>query len=384
MAPLRVDAHAAPHVPARLGVGPVSKNVVDAAIRLAERQRQTVMVIASRRQVECAAYGGGYVEDWSTELLLHYIRRRDATSSVLVCRDHGGPWQHPREAAMTEGDAMASASDSLRCDIRAGMDLLHLDTSHEGDSPATFAAAVQRLVELYGECCEFAASLGREVAFEVGLERQGRDIDDEREFGSKLDHIIESLRDAGLPLPAFVVGQTGTLVVGMSNVGVIGVDARNAPAKLRALARRCWAFGIGLKAHNADYLPMPRVTQLVRNGIDAINIAPELGVVESRAFLGLLLRLNMLPERDAFMRLAYESGAWSKWFGRGEATDEQRSLAAGHYVFATDDFRELKRRVERSCQQRWARSVDDVLGAALDTTLRRYATAVASGASEVT
>ena len=50
-----------------LGVGPMSKNCVDVTIELANRHEVPLMLMASRRQIECSAMGGGYVENWSTE-----------------------------------------------------------------------------------------------------------------------------------------------------------------------------------------------------------------------------------------------------------------------------------------------------------------------------
>src|SRR5216683_2565952 len=89
--------HKRPSVPSRLGIGPMSRNVVDAAIRMEYRHHRPVMVIASRSQVECGDLGGGYVERWSTEQFTNYIRSQDPAGLVRICRDHGGPWQHPNE-----------------------------------------------------------------------------------------------------------------------------------------------------------------------------------------------------------------------------------------------------------------------------------------------
>jgi hypothetical protein len=364
-----------PHVPSRLGVGPVSKNVLDATIRLAYRHRRTVMVITSRAQVDSAELGGGYVEGWSTELLVQYVRRRDPAGLVMICRDHGGPWQHLKEtsSALDEFGAMASSLASLRCDIRSGVELLHLDTSREGDGLATFDAAVSRLVTLYGECHEFAGALGCHVAFEVGLERQCGDVDDPVEFSCKLGCMVGTLRKASLPLPTFVVGQTGTVVVGMENHGVVLEDPRFVGREVQRLAESCWRYGVSLKAHNVDYLPMAAVQELMRSGTAAVNIAPECGVIETKAFLVLLEQLELLQARDEFLRLAYNSGAWRKWFGAEDATDWERSLVAGHYVFARDEFCEIKYQADEACQKQGARTVDEVLGAALDRRLERYA-----------
>jgi hypothetical protein len=356
----------------------MSQNTVDAVVRMAYRHHRTLMLVASRGQVECADRGGGYVERWSTEAFTTYVRRRDPAKLLRICRDHGGPWQHPAETAadLDEPRAMASSLASLRVDIEAGMDLLHIDTSREGEGEADFDRALARLVALYGECQEFAQGIGRQVAFEVGLERQGRDADDPKEFRSKLECILDALTKASLPTPTFVVAQTGTWVVASQNRGALLDQPAVVCVAVSQLAEACWEHGLALKAHNADYLPEPALRGLIAYGADAINVAPEFGVIETREFLALLDRLGLTRERDRFLELAHESGAWRKWVD-GEVTDLERAVVAGHYVFATDEFLEIKRRADDLCHKQ-GRTVDGVLAAALDRALERYA-AVAWG-----
>ena len=50
-----------------LAVGPMSKNCVDASIEVANEFEIPLFLIASRRQIDSAEFGGGYVENWTTE-----------------------------------------------------------------------------------------------------------------------------------------------------------------------------------------------------------------------------------------------------------------------------------------------------------------------------
>jgi tagatose-1,6-bisphosphate aldolase non-catalytic subunit AgaZ/GatZ len=351
----------------------MSRNGIDATIRMAYRWQRQVMLVASRAQIECEEFGGGYVERWSTEQFIRYVRDRDPVGLIKICRDHGGPWQHPDETTLKqeEVDVLARSLVSLRADIRSGMDLLHLDTSREGHDAAEFDSALKRLVEFYGDCQEYAQSIDRRVAFEVGVERQRDEADDPEEFRGKLEQILGALAYAGLQPPTFVVAQTGTRVVGTRNCGAL-VSQRQAVAEtVSKVARVCREHGMALKAHNVDYLAGEAVTELFRNGTDAINVAPEFGVLETRTFLALLDELALPKQRDEFLRLAYESGAWHKWMD-GDSTDLERSVVAGHYIFATDEFRDVKARAENACRSRGT-TVDGVLSEALDQGVERYA-----------
>lgn len=366
-----------PPVLSRLGIGPMSRNTVNAAIRLAYRHQRTVMLIASRSQIECEDLGGGYVEGWSTGQFAEYVRDKDPAGLVKICRDHGGPWRHPSEmsADLGEADVMASGLESLFCDIQCGLELLHIDTSREADGPTPFERAVDRLVRVYGECQEFASTCGRKVEFEVGLEEQSSRPNDPAEFRLQLEHMLRSLACESLQLPTFVVAQTGTKVVGTENQGDLIHDHRTVGTVISQLAQSCWQRGLGLKAHNADYLPKYAIRELMHSGVDAINVAPEFGVNETIAFLALLDEFQLGGLRDEFLGLAYNSGAWQKWFEGIDATDLQRSIAAGHYVFATDAFRDIKQQADLACRGQLT-TVDSVLEAALDSAMERYAAEV--------
>jgi hypothetical protein len=249
------------------------------------------------------------------------------------------------------------------------MHVLHLDTSREGSDEADFDDAVRRLVSIYGACEEYAQSHGRKIAFEIGLERQSGEVDDPDQFRAKLGYIFTAL--ANNQLPTFVVVQTGTLVVGTENRGTLMHETTTAAKSVRKLAQICKEYHVALKAHNVDYLPDGAVVELLRGGADAINVAPEFGVMETRAILALLNQERLERQRDRFLRLAYDSRAWEKW-SDGNATDFERAVMAGHYIFGTDEFLELRSQIAQVCRARGT-SVDAVVAGALDKGLERYA-----------
>src|SRR4051812_49306017 len=80
-----------------LGVGPMSRNCVDAAIELASDHDIPILLIASRRQIDSDEFGGGYVNNWTTAQFAEYVIDRDKKGKVLLARDHGGPWQNNHE-----------------------------------------------------------------------------------------------------------------------------------------------------------------------------------------------------------------------------------------------------------------------------------------------
>ena len=56
-----------------LGVGPMSLNCVKAASEVSNKFKFPLMLIASRRQIDSAENGGGYVNNWNTKEYSNFI-----------------------------------------------------------------------------------------------------------------------------------------------------------------------------------------------------------------------------------------------------------------------------------------------------------------------
>ena len=93
--------------------------MLDAAVELAQSEDVSLMLIASRRQVDAQQFGGGYVDGLTPEALVGRVRDRDRRQRVLVCRDHGGPWQGASGLQASANQAMTDARDSFGADIDA-------------------------------------------------------------------------------------------------------------------------------------------------------------------------------------------------------------------------------------------------------------------------
>lgn len=60
-------------IESRLGIGPMSLEVIDAVIEYARKKTFPIMLIASRNQIECDELGGGYVNNFTTSEFARYI-----------------------------------------------------------------------------------------------------------------------------------------------------------------------------------------------------------------------------------------------------------------------------------------------------------------------
>lgn len=362
-----------------LGVGPMSRNCVDVLCGLSHKEDKPLVLIASRRQIDAEALGGGYVNGWSTEAFQSYVRARARPGRLFLARDHGGPWQGApeREKALTAEQAMEAARRSFKTDIESGFEMIHIDTSVDPKGPPSPEIGLSRLFELYGYCCELALSQGRELVFEVGTEEQSQDVSELEHTRWLLERILTFCRAHRFPAPSFVVAQTGAKVMELGNVGVMrslsAVD-RDYLDKLERLVALCNRHGVYLKGHNADYLSEEVLALHPRVGIHAINVAPEFGVAETRALLRILRGAGLAGLAERFIQLSLSSQKWKKWMlPETTADDVARATIAGHYVFSTPEFRALKAIATESLSRRGV-DLDALLRQAIQTQVVRYMT----------
>ena len=139
-----------------LGVGPMSKNCIDASCEIASKNTP-IMLIASRRQIDCKELGGGYVENWSTEEFSKYVNKKN--KHIILCRDHGGPWQNNIEIdkKLNLKDAMDSAKLSYKKDIDNNFKIIHIDTCiNPHKKKISTKESLERLFELMSFCFEYS------------------------------------------------------------------------------------------------------------------------------------------------------------------------------------------------------------------------------------
>lgn len=328
----------------------MSVNCVDAAIELANEHEVPLLLIASRRQIDSEEFGGGYVNNWTTEEFANYVIERDKKGKVLLARDHGGPWQSikEKEAGLGLRRAMESAKSSYRADIAAGFQVLHIDPSVDIHGQPDIDEVLERVFDLYEYCWSQAQQHRQEVIFEIGTEEQSGSTNSQEELDYTLNEVREFCAKNRLPRPTFVVIQCGTRVMETRNVGSFDSPIRVAdeiPAEIQLpkMIEICNRYGIFMKEHNTDYLSDDGLQWHPRLGIHAANVAPEFGVAETRALLGLLEGNGLQPLADRFLQIAYSSKKWDKWMLKDtKATDRDRAVIAGHYVFSNPECVALK------------------------------------------
>ena len=362
-----------------LGVGPMSLNCIDSVIEISNHEKIPLMLIASRRQIDSEEFGGGYVNSWSTEEFAKYVMDQDKLGLTYLARDHGGPWQSDIERTGKFGlrKAMESAKKSYKADIDSGFQILHLDPSIDIHGTLSVEDSLERLFELYDFCCNYAMKQGKEIIFEIGTEEQTGSTNSQEELKFTLSKIHEFCEKNSYPKPTFVVIQTGTMVKELRNVGSLDSPFRvknEIPPEIQIpqMINICNQYEIFMKEHNADYLSDEILSWHPRLGIHAANVAPEFGVVESKAFLQTLENNGLKDISDQFLKISYDSKKWEKWMILGnKTTDREKAIIAGHYNFSKPEFIEIKNKAERILFTKDIK-LNDVLKKAIKNSIYRY------------
>lgn len=345
-----------------LGVGPMSKTLLIASLELAKEKDFPIMMIASRNQVDSDEFGHGYVCGWDQDRFVADVEKAAADIGfdglVYLCRDHGGPWQRDEERAakLPVEEAMEICKRSYIHDMESGFDLLHIDPTKDpafamGTVP--FETVIERTIDIIDALETYRREKGLpEVGYEAGTEETNGGLTSVEAFSDFIDELVARLAQRGLQAPEFIVGQTGTLTRLTENVG--NFNRENA-AKLSENAAK---HGVGVKEHNGDYLSDKILLEHPHLGVTAMNVAPEFGVVETRAYLELakVEERNIPVEKRSMLttviaEYAVKSQRWRKWVleNMANATVEQvledEALTAqitdicGHYTYEVPEVK---------------------------------------------
>ena len=289
-------------------IGPMSKNVVDSVIEL---DNPIVGFIPSRRQVD---FNGGYVNNWTTKQFSEYVNNR-----VVIQRDHGGEGQgHKQDNGLT----------SFLFDANY-FDIIHVDP---WKAYQDFDLGLQNTID----CMNFIYyEVGnKKVKFEVGTEESIKRFEVD-----ELEKLLSSLEKKLNPN----IFENIVYAVVQSGVGLDLGNSKNtcefAEERFSDMIKVCNKFGKKSKEHNGDYLSVDEYKLRFDLGMDAINIAPQFGQLETLSYLE-----EMGDDIEDYYKICYDSRRWEKWVSRDfvpENNKKELIKICGHYVFSDEEFKSI-------------------------------------------
>jgi hypothetical protein len=294
----------------RLGFGPMSQEVINILANYSHDKQRPLMMIASRNQVDAES---GYV--MTTPQLRQQLKTLP-TDYLWICRDHCGPYFLDAEKGLSLRDAVEATKKTIAYDIEQGFNLIHIDTSRVED---TYGIAE----ELFDFCLELNPHINFEFGTEenVGVAAGAIKYKEDVAFAKNIHNI------------QFVVAQTGSLCHEDHQAGGFETET------VKELVAVANANGVKMKEHNADYLTAEQIQLRKATGVHALNIAPQLGVVQTKLLRMLSGKYNLTKEWQAFGQAVLNSGRWKKWTDSDQ--DDQKIVVAGHYCFTSPEYRTL-------------------------------------------
>jgi len=314
----------------KLFIGPMSKNTVDAVLELGPEVCDSLAFIPSRRQVE---HNGGYVNKWTTDSFANYLNGR-----VLTQRDHAGPGQ-----GYTDDDGLVS----LKADAQ-NLDMIHIDPWKKYQD---YNKGLLKTIE----CIEYVHQTNSSVLFEVGTEESIRKFT-ARELRRLLEDLEKKLSSSAFSNVKFAVVQSGVGLdlLNRKNTGQFSLD------RLTQMCQIVKEFGILSKEHNGDYLTPEDIEVRFSNGLNAINIAPEFGQIETLSYIKEMSNEQL----DIFYEMCLESKRWEKWVSLDNIKSKTQLITVcGHYVFSHNDFSSIKPNSESIVRSNIKKRISQILEA---------------------
>lgn len=290
-------------------IGPMSKNVVDTIIEFCNQTNNSIGLIPSRRQVE---WDGGYVNNWTTKNFSEYVTRK--SNLIILQRDHSGPGQ-----GQYDDNGILSLIDDCKY-----LNLIHID-------PWKKYSKYEEGLEWTIDMIRLCNAINPNLEYEVGTEEAIRRFE-----SSELNQFLKDLKTHLSPKLfkkiKYLVIQSGTSLKGITQTGEYD------STRLKDMILVAKKYNLLTKEHNGDYIPVSVIKEKFNLGLDAINIAPEFGLIETQTYLDNIKEDNIL---DKFFNICYESKKWVKWVNEDfDPFNNKIDLIkiCGHYVLSTPQF----------------------------------------------
>jgi hypothetical protein len=287
----------------------MSQNVVDCVIK--HGQMHSIGLIPSRRQVD---FSGGYVNGWNTEIFSSYVKKKN--SSVLLCRDHGGAEQ---------GQVSDDGNKSFETDAQY-LDLIHID-------PFRVSETIYQAAEKTGNMIEKLFGINPNIMYEVGTEEAIFKYEPEH-LNWMLGYLKIRLRVEQFNQIKYAVVQSGTRL----DLATRTHTGNYNNTRLEKFIKVVKNFDLLSKEHNGDYLTDSFDVEVrFASGLDAINIAPEYGQIESEFYLEMCKKDSSLFEK--MYEICYNSGKWKKWISDvSRVSKSQIIMTCCHYILSDKSF----------------------------------------------
>ncbi len=284
----------------------MSKNIVDSVLEL---ENPAFGLLPTRRQID---WNGGYVNGWNTESFYKYVK--DINPNIILERDHSGPMQ----GAENDNGYITHTHDANYFDI------IHLD-------PWKYTQNHILGIKETVDSIKYIHYLNPNVKFEILTEEAIKPFSD-NELIDIMQYLIKNLSKEEYDSIVYIVIQSGVGLdlVNKVNTGIFDLN------KLKIQSLLFKSFGKQIKEHNGDYLQTPELQIRFQNGLNSINIGPEIAQIETMTYLKHMTEIQI----DEFYKICLDSKKWERWISDDFDFSDKKKLieVCGHYCFNLYDM----------------------------------------------
>lgn len=295
--------------------GVQSKNSVDVLVDFSLKNPNiNITFIPSRRQVD---YLSGYVNNWTTKTFTKYIKTQNP--NIKIERDHSGP---------NQGYNMDDGYDSLREDCKY-FNIIHIDPWKKYQN---FVDGCRETINMINFCYQENPI----IEFEIGTEEAIRPFTIE-ELEELILQLQTTLNSNIFKQIKWLVIQSGTRLCEGKNIGKFDEN------KLKNMLHLANKYNFLSKEHNGDWLSMSNIKEKEKLGLDVINIAPELGMIETDVIIKYIK--NDDKWFNSVYNICFESNLWKKWVSNdfdGINNKDDVIRFSCHYHFRNDKIIQIK------------------------------------------
>ena len=300
-------------------IGPMSKNIVDTIINFSNKNNKNIMLIPSRRQIE---YNGGYVNNWNTKDFCSYVKSK--SNYIYLQRDHSGPGQ---------GTIMDDGLKSLEEDCKY-FDIIHIDPWKKY---TLYKDGLESTIKLINYCY----NLNNNLYFEISTEEAIRKFEID-ELKSLMNDLKKNFKKEVYDKIIYLVIQSGTSLKEGVNTGIYN------NLRLTNMIKLTKELNVMSKEHNGDWIRKSDIVDKFNHGLNALNIAPEFGMIETKVILEEIEKLDEIKSKqyfEKFFEICYNSKKWVKWVKEDfDPFQNKKKLIeiCGHYVFTNLELINIK------------------------------------------
>jgi len=369
-----------------LGLCPVSRATIRAAIECAKFLNFPLFFVVTLNQVDIDGGYTGLTQKDFVKLVRRECEEVGYRGPTIIALDHGGPWLKDKHVAerLEFEEAFEWVKKSVEACIKAGYDLLHIDTTVDiWSKQLSIDTIIERAVELIEHAEAFRAEQGaHKLSYEVGTEEVHGGITSPQLFEEFIRKLKTKLKERGLEnvWPCFIVGNVGTFLAPNNKFNL---------EKAKMLVKIARSYKLYVKGHYTDYVSNPE--DYPKAGMGGANVGPELAHAEYLALEELdklekiLYQRKKIEKPSEIMKKLDESiirsGRWRKWLTKEEralsfeelAESKKRWLLAtgSRYVLSTPEIYKSRIRL-RDNLKTWGVYSEDVVTSRLRDVIWKY------------